>query len=208
MWSHDLGHIWNAALNGSVFLTKSLKSTRAISFAENTIWETLYRARLCLAMLNLIPVENFFFMYLQNRRHTDELYPCLDRGRHNSHEWLVGCVSGNRKSWFHRTVIHMNSYVNPDSGDHSNTIEDNWREVKVFLRPHNRYEVLEYHLAHSMFAARCKKQGIFQLSQFLAIAAVTHCDITFQKCSTTRVNFGSGVTWHPAVDHWDTLASV
>jgi hypothetical protein len=46
--------------------------------------------------------------------------------------------------------------------------------------------IFEYHLAHYMFAARCKAQGI---SQFLAIAAATD-----RPSCTTTVAAQSGAT--------------
>jgi hypothetical protein len=78
----------------------------------------------------------------------------------------------------HRTVKHSISFVNPDTEDHTNTIESMWRHVKAFLRPYNRQEGYVYHLAHYMSAARCKAQSI---PEFLAIAASTDCS----SCVTT-----------------------
>jgi hypothetical protein len=48
-----------------------------------------------------------------------------------------------------------------------------WCAVKKFLQPYNRREDYMYHLAHYMFAARCKAQGVPQFNQFLAILAST-----------------------------------
>jgi hypothetical protein len=54
-----------------------------------------------------------------------------------------------------------------------------WRAVKDFLRPHNKQEDYEFHLAHYMFAARFKVMGVPQFNQFLAVVASTD----WVKCS-------------------------
>jgi hypothetical protein len=66
------------------------------------------------------------------------------------------------------------------------------RETLGFCGEANKLFVtflFEYHLAHYMFAARCKAQGISQFSQFLAIAAATD----WPSCTTT-VTSRSGAT--------------
>ena len=73
-----------------------------------------------------------------------------------------------------RTVNHSLYFAHPYTGDHTNTIESTWHRVKVFLGPYNRREDYHYHLAHCMFAARCKAQGISPFLQFLHLVANTH----------------------------------
>jgi len=73
----------------------------------------------------------------------------------------------------HRTVNHSLYFVDPDTGDHTNTIESTWHRLKVFLGPYNRAKDYRYHLADYMFAARCKAQGIPPFLQFLHIVAST-----------------------------------
>jgi hypothetical protein len=42
--------------------------------------------------------------------------------------WDIGSLG-----YTHRTVNHSNSFVNSDTGDHTNTFERTWRHVKAFL---------------------------------------------------------------------------
>jgi hypothetical protein len=67
----------------------------------------------------------------------------------------------------HCTVNYSVSSVNLDTWDYTNTIESMWRAVKDFLRPYNRRQDYEYHLAHYMFAARCKAQGFLSSNNCL-----------------------------------------
>ena len=73
----------------------------------------------------------------------------------------------------HRTVNHSILFVNLDTGDYTNHIESTWCRVKAFLRPYNRQEDYEYHLANYIFAARCNALGVSQFTRFHAIAAST-----------------------------------
>jgi transposase-like protein len=100
----------------------------------------------------------------------------------------------------HRTVNRSVSFVNPETGDHTNTVESMWRAVKQFLRPYNKQEDYDLHLAHYMFAARYKATGIPPFNQFLAIVASTdwaNCSppttsiyarhMTSSPCSTVHI---------------------
>ena len=69
--------------------------------------------------------------------------------------------------YMYRTMHHLISFVNPDTEDHTNTIECTWCHVKAFLGPYHRQKDYEFHLAHYMFVVRCKAQGVSQFTQFL-----------------------------------------
>jgi transposase-like protein len=77
------------------------------------------------------------------------------------------------QGYTHRTVNRSIQFVNAETGDHTNTIRSTWRSVKVFLGQYNREEDYEYHLAHYMFAARCKARGVPPYLQFLHLIANT-----------------------------------
>ena len=59
--------------------------------------------------------------------------------------------------YMHHPVNHSLYFVDPYTGDHTNTT-DPWYRLKVFLGPYNRAKDYRYHLAYYMFVARCKAQ--------------------------------------------------
>ena len=87
-----------------------------------------------------------------------------------------------------RTVNDSIHFVDPDTRNHTNTIESTWHGVQVFLGQYNRGEDYHYHLAHYVFAARCKALGVPPFSQFLHLVANTDwtmCDVTHSSHRAT-----------------------
>jgi uncharacterized protein (DUF2235 family) len=67
----------------------------------------------------------------------------------------------------YRTVNHSIGFVDQCSGTHTNTIESMWRRVKAFLSLYNRTGDYIYHLAHCMFAVRCRAEKVDQFTKFV-----------------------------------------
>ena len=109
------------------------------------------------------------------------------------HDWIEPGTTVISDSWAayrdfgshgytHHTVKHSIQFVNSDNGDHTNTIESTWRSVKTFLGQYNRGEDYEYHLAHYLFAARCKARGVSPYIQFIHLVA----NIDWSQCGLPR----------------------
>jgi transposase-like protein len=88
----------------------------------------------------------------------------------------------DRQGFAHRTVNHSIHFIDPDTGTQTNRLESTWRRIKVFLGQYNRGEDYRYHLAHYMFAMRCKAMGIPPFVQFLDLIANTD----WSQCNVPR----------------------
>jgi hypothetical protein len=65
-----------------------------------------------------------------------------------------------------RTVNCGIGFVDQHSGTHTNTIKSMWRHVKAFLSLYNKKGHYIYHLAHYMFAVRCRAEKVDQFTKF------------------------------------------
>jgi transposase-like protein len=90
------------------------------------------------------------------------------------------------QGYMHRSVTHSIHFVSPHTGNHTNTIESTWRSIKVFPGQYNRGEDYHYHIAHYIFALRCKAQGILPFLQFLHLVANTNWLMCGVPCSFAR----------------------
>jgi transposase-like protein len=86
------------------------------------------------------------------------------------------------QGFMHCTINHSIHFIDPDTGDHTITIESMWHRVKVFLDQYNRGDNYEYHLAHYMFAARSKALGVPPCLQFLYMVTLTN----WSMCNVPR----------------------
>jgi len=64
------------------------------------------------------------------------------------------------EGYTHRTVNHTIGFVDERTDAHTNTIESTWGHVKAFVSPYNRKGHCIHHLAHYMFAARCRAEKV------------------------------------------------
>jgi hypothetical protein len=68
-------------------------------------------------------------------------------------------------------INHSIEFVDKRTGAHTNTTESAWRHVTASLSPYNRKGEYIFHLAHYMFAARCKAEKVHPFTKFIYLVA-------------------------------------
>ena len=76
----------------------------------------------------------------------------------------------------HQTVNHSISFVNEETGAHTNTIEFTWRQVKATLPPYDRQAYYIYALSEHMFRKKCIGENCDPFSKFVNIVSATGWD--------------------------------
>ncbi|GBN14656.1 hypothetical protein AVEN_236481-1 [Araneus ventricosus] len=69
----------------------------------------------------------------------------------------------------HLKVNHGVTFVNPDTGCHTKTIESTWRHVKSTLPSHNRQMDFKFYLAYYLYIKSCKEQKVDCFNKYLEI---------------------------------------
>jgi len=90
------------------------------------------------------------------------------------------CRDLDAEGYTHRTVNHSIGFVDERTGANTKIIESTGRHVKAFLGSYNRKRDYIHHLAHYMFAARCRAEKADQFTKFLHLIAT----IDWSECPT------------------------
>ena len=86
-------------------------------------------------------------------------------------------TEGESFGYIHRTVNHSVTYVNPEDGTHTNTIEGTWFGIKQGIRPRNRNrKLLDGHLFEFMW--RRENAGRLWLGLLEALTETVYLDET------------------------------
>jgi hypothetical protein len=116
----------------------------------------------------LVPVPN---------RIADALMAVIDAWIEPGTMVIIDCWGAyqdlDAQSYTHRTVNNSIGFVDQRSGTDTNTIESTWHHVKAFLSLYNRKWDYIYHLAHYLFASRCRAETVHQFTKFLHLVATT-----------------------------------
>ena len=116
-------------------------------------------------------------------RTADTLMAVIDAWIEPGTTIVINCWGAYRdldaEGYTHRTVNHSPCFVGQRTGAHTNTIESTWRHVKAFLSPYNRKGTI-HHLAHYMFAARCRAEKVDHFTKFLHLVGT----IDWSECPT------------------------
>jgi len=71
----------------------------------------------------------------------------------------------------HFTVNHSITFVDENTGAHSNTTESTWKQIMALLSPYNRKADYIYFLAEYMFRQKYKVEDIDPFCKFIQIVA-------------------------------------
>ena len=139
------------------------------------------------------------FLVPVSDRTADTLMAVIDAWIEPGTTVIIHCLRAYRdldaEGYTHRTINHAIGFVDEHTGAHTNNIESTWRHVKAFLGPYNRKGNYIHHLAHYMFAARCRAEKVGQFTKFLPLVA-TMAGANVQhlpncRSSATRLHFVS-----------------
>jgi transposase-like protein len=86
----------------------------------------------------------------------------------------------------HHTVNQSFHFKDPITGAHTNTTEATYRHVKVFLQHYSQGEDYHLHLAHYMFVAPCRAEGVAPFLLFLQLVANTDWSLCHIPSSSRR----------------------
>ena len=101
------------------------------------------------------------------------------------------------EGYTHRTVNHTTGFVDERTGAYTNTIDSTRRHVKAFLSPYNRKGCYTLHLAHYMFAAKCRAEKVDQFTKFLHLVAT----INWSECPPLQNRVSSATGLHCGSNH-------
>jgi transposase-like protein len=115
------------------------------------------------------------FLVAVNDRSTETLIGLIKKWIRPGTTVITDCWAAYRslpdEGYTHLSVNHSITFVNEDTGAHTNTIEATWKHVKAAMNPYNRNVAYGYFLADYMFRKKCKAEDIHPFCKFMEIVA-------------------------------------